>query len=100
MGRWLLRMRCGGGLIRHGKWRFGGGGMLLRLFGIGTVIATAIVLGLQMRGVFGESRRRGGWKRGSVFGIGGCGLLRVSRLLYLACVITVERLVVTHFLRV
>lgn len=97
MGRWWLRMRCGGGLIRRGKWRFGGGEMLLRLLGIGSVIAIAIV---RTRGVFGESRRRGGWRRGSVFGIGGCGLLRVSRLLYLVCVITVDRLVVTHFPRV
>lgn len=72
--------------------------MLLRL--LGTVIAIAIVLVVRMRGVFGESRRQGGWRRGSVFGIGGCGLLRVSRLLSLVWMGVVDRLVVTHFPRV
>lgn len=73
--------------------------MLHRLLGTETVIAIAIELVLRMRGVFGESRRRGGWRRGSVFGIGGCGLLRV-RLLCLVWIIAVDRLVLTHFLRV
>ena len=68
--------------------------MLLRL------LAIAIVLVVQMRGVSGESRRRGGWRRGSVFGIAGCGLLRVSISISLVCETIVDRLVVTHFLRV
>lgn len=54
--------------------------MLHRLLGTETVIAIAIELVARMRGVFGESRRRGGWRRGSVCGIAGCGLLRVSRV--------------------